>query len=272
MYAGYFPPERATSAMSHLATCSALGQMVSTSMGGWIAEVYGWLMPFYVGAALPIISLFCLLLVPEVPVTRMNRLTFRRVASIGLTPTLLTVSLIAALGQYVNFITIYGFSPVYATQIGATKTQLGMLIVVGMLCQMIAALLSGTWCAARFGERWTITTGFLIAGVGTVMIPSAHTIGGLYIAQAIAGVGRGLTHPVLMGTAVLSVPQDERGTAMGVFQAVYAMGMFAGPAIGGMLGDWIGLTGVFLSASAVCVAAAVITAISRQLSAVSQRQ
>ena len=44
---------------------------------------------------------------------------------------------------------------------------------------------------------------------------------------------------------------------MGIYQAVYALGMFGGPALGGMLGDWIGLSGVFLSTGLICVIGAV---------------
>lgn len=263
MYAGYFPPDRTTAAMSHMAACSALGQMVSTYAGGWIAEIYGWLMPFYAGAALSVLSLLCLIPVPDTRVIRSSPLTFQRIKTIGMTRLLLFVSLISALGQYVNFITIFGFTPVYATEIGATKAELGALILVGMFLQMVASFLAGVWCAPRFGARGTVVAGFLISGLGTVMIPYSETVSALYFAQAVGGLGRGLIQPILMALAVQSVPQHERGTAMGVFQALYAVGMFLGPAVGGVLGDWIGLSGVFLSTGALCAATAVLAGVSR---------
>ncbi|SVC74186.1 uncharacterized protein METZ01_LOCUS327040, partial [marine metagenome] len=112
------------------------------------------------------------------------------------------------------------------------------------------------WCSFRFGNRQTIILGFLITGLGTVMIPYTGTMTQLYTAQAMNGVGRGLMQPILMALAVQAVPQEDRGTAMGVFQAVYAIGMFSGPAIGGILGDWLGLGAVFLSTAVICAVAA----------------
>ena len=75
--------------------------------------------------------------------------------------------------------------------------------------------------------------------------------------KSVVTLGRGLTQPMLMTLAVQSIPPEERGTAMGIYQAVYALGMFGGPALGGMLGDWIGLSGVFLSTGLICVIGAV---------------
>jgi MFS family permease len=256
MYAGFFAPDRATAAMSHMTMCSAAGQMASTYAGGWIAEAFGWRMPFYAGAGLALLSLLSLLPVPDRVADRPRSLTVERIKSIGLTSSLLTVSLVAALSQYAAFITIYGFTPVYATEIGATKSQLGTLILIGMLWQTVASFLCGVWCARGVGERRLVVGGFLLTGLGTALIPYTGTVSALYVAQAVSGVGRGFIQPVLMGLAVQSVAQDERGTAMGVFQAVYAAGMFAGPAVGGLLGDWIGMAGIFLSTAAVCGASA----------------
>ena len=47
---------------------------------------------------------------------------------------------------------------------------------------------------------------------------------------------------------------------MGFFQAVYAIGMFSGPALGGFIGDAFGLRGVFFCAGFVYLIAAVLSA------------
>ena len=252
MYAGYFDPSRTPVAMSHLAVISALGQMLSTYAGGWIADGYGWQMPFYIGTVLSFLSLVFLLPLPDGAITRSGTMTMRRIKSIGLTRTLLFVSVVAAISQYINFITIYGFTPVYANQIGASSVQQGTLILVGMACQMVFSYIGGAWCSFRLGNRQTIILGFVITGLGTAMIPYTGAMTLLYCAQAISGVGRGLMQPILMALAVQAIPQEDRGTAMGVFQAIYAIGMFSGPAIGGVLGDWFGLGAIFLSTAVIC--------------------
>jgi predicted MFS family arabinose efflux permease len=54
-----------------------------------------------------------------------------------------------------------------------------------------------------------------------------------------------------MGLAIQGIPKAEKATAMGFFQAVYAIGMFLGPASGGFIGDIFGLRGVFFCAGIV---------------------
>jgi MFS family permease len=132
-----------------------------------------------------------------------------------------------------------------------------MMTLIGLAGQTVAAYASGVWCAPRWGMRPVLVVGFIIVGTGTVMIPYSETVLMLYLAQLVGGLGRGLISPILMTLAVQSIPPEERGTAMGVYQAVYAIGMFSGPALGGVLGDWIGLSGVFLSTGLVCVIGAV---------------
>ena len=59
-----------------------------------------------------------------------------------------------------------------------------------------------------------------------------------------------MVFPVLMGISIRDVPEHERASAMGVFQSVYAIGMFAGPAVAGIIADAIGITGLFLFVAA----------------------
>ena len=60
-----------------------------------------------------------------------------------------------------------------------------------------------------------------------------------------------------MGLAIQGMPPEEKASAMGFFQAVYAIGMCAGPAIGGFIGNRFGISGIFLCAGIVYLIAAV---------------
>jgi MFS family permease len=44
--------------------------------------------------------------------------------------------------------------------------------------------------------------------------------------------------PLLLSLAIARIPEGEKATAMGYFQAVYAAGMFVGPATAGLVGGW----------------------------------
>ena len=55
------------------------------------------------------------------------------------------------------------------------------------------------------------------------------------------GMANGLFFPILLGLSIQRVDAAHRSTAMGINQAVYAVGMFTGPWIGGVLADAIGI-------------------------------
>ncbi len=63
--------------------------------------------------------------------------------------------------------------------------------------------------------------------------------------QILNGYARGLTNTVLISLALDSAPAALRATAMGSFQALYAIGMLAGPALSGPIADTFGIEMVF---------------------------
>ena len=89
------------------------------------------------------------------------------------------------------------------------------------------------------------------------VIPWTTTYGMLVATQMLGGLGRGLTYPMLMAMSIRDFSHEERATAMGFFQAIYALGMFAGPTASGFVGDLLGFEGIFLSSSLVALASAV---------------
>tara|TARA_B100001167_G_C16578194_1_gene215702 strand:+ start:216 stop:437 length:222 start_codon:yes stop_codon:yes gene_type:complete len=56
-----------------------------------------------------------------------------------------------------------------------------------------------------------------------------------------------------MGLIVKVFDQNYQASAMGIFQAVYAVGMFSGPFISGIIGDIYDINAVFITSSIVVV-------------------
>jgi MFS family permease len=69
------------------------------------------------------------------------------------------------------------------------------------------------------------------------------------------GLAGGLFFPILLGLSIQRVDAAHRSTAMGIHQSVYAVGMFTGPWIGGVLADAIGLRAMFVIVAAFSLAA-----------------
>ncbi len=259
LYSSAFPPEKAGYAMSIVTFVTTVTQLCSTLAGGLIAEIWGWKSPFWVAAAVGAVGLALTLRLREVN-TRPLGLSVRALAAVGREPSLLLVSALGALYQFNMFVTAYGFTPNYAVALGASKADLGWLGLVSTLPMALASLGSGSLFAKRMNEGQMVTTGCALTCVGTALIPVCSSLWALYATQALAGFGRGLVFAVLMGLAIRTVPTEKRATAMGFFQSLYAIGMFAGPAVAGVTADAYGLNGAFYTAAAVMAVATLVAA------------
>jgi MFS family permease len=261
LFAGFFPREKAVQATSILTFLGAAGQLIGTSAGGWVTERWGWQMPFLGAAVFTAVGVFFTLPLRETRVPVANRLTLKRFLHVATVPTLLLVSLLAALDQYAFHTTLQGFIPLYATQLGASKTMLGLLSTATMIPATLVSLLTAV-IAPKIGERRAIGFGLLMTFATTFVVPWVTTIPMLLVVRALYGLGRGLVYPVTMALSIKSVPQEERASAMGIYQAIYAIGMFAGPAINGLIAQHVGMSWVFWSTGTLCLIAAIPTLLS----------
>lgn len=60
--------------------------------------------------------------------------------------------------------------------------------------------------------------------------------------------------PILMGMSIQKVQPSDRATAMGLHQGVYAIGMFAGPWLSGIMADAMGIQPMFAVTAGLCLA------------------
>ena len=86
---------------------------------------------------------------------------------------------------------------------------------------------------------------FLVMFIGTLTAALTPSLGVLMAVQICLGFAVGTAYPVLMGMSIVHVDEQERATAMGLHQAVYAIGMFAGPWLSGILAEAIGIRAMF---------------------------
>lgn len=253
LFAGYFPPERAGYAMSLLTFSMTAAQLCATLVGGLMAEAWGWRAPFWGAVGVAAVGLALTLRLREGS-TKAVGLSFGELARVGSERSLLLFSFLGALHQFNTWVTLYGFTPNHAVALGASKAALGWLSFVSAAPIALASLASGTWVIRFLSERQMVLAGFAVTAAATVAIPLAPSLEVLFVSQFLGGFGRGLVFPVLMGLVVKSVPPEKRATAMGFFQSIYALGMFAGPALAGVVAEWWGLAGAFTAAAVVTLA------------------
>lgn len=247
LFSSYFPSQDAPRAMGLAMFYNSLGQMIATSMGGYIAQAHGWQAPFLLGAIVALGGALLSLRLKESNWIEREPLKVSELLAVGQEKGLLIVSGLAILTQCMTFATVYGFTPIYAEALGATPGELSLLTFFSTLPVALAALSSSSGFVTRLGEERVVFGGFILGALAAAIVPFTTTLSQLYVTQAIGSLGRGVVFPVLMGLSIKTVPETKRATAMGFFQAIYALGMFGGPVLVGIIGDVSGLTGGFLA-------------------------
>jgi DHA1 family multidrug resistance protein-like MFS transporter len=253
LFSSYFPLEQVFQSMSFILFSLRLSQVIANFAGGVVAEAWGWVAPFYVGAILSLAGLLLATGIAEHRPEKSGAASFKKLLLVGRNRLLLTVSVFATLLQFATFSTTYGFTPIYAQQIGASKEELGILLFSYMLPCILTTLLSGTYLWRIQQERSFILAGFFLVTGAVFSTPLVSRLGMLYAVQAANGIGVGLAFPLLMGLAIQPIPLEQQGTAMGFFQSLYAAGMSLGPVISGFMGDHLGLPSIFILSGILCL-------------------
>jgi len=257
LFAEFFPAERTGRALGIVGFLSTGSQLAGTFAGGLVAQFFGFTAPFLGAAGIAAAGVLLALAVraPRSKPARTPVPLAQRLAA-GRDRQLLTASALSIASHYLTFVTVFGFSPLLAnTRFGAGGVALGVLSVCSGVPSALASLASGP-LAERWSPRAVAVLGFGVAAAGTAALPLAPGLPWLDAASAAVGLGVGLLGPTLMTTAVQGFSPERRGAAMGFYQALYSIGMFAGPALAGMVGARLGMGGLFLTTAALALIAA----------------
>jgi len=251
-FSALFPPKEAIKASALLTLFNSIGRVLATSMTGSLNNLGGYSLPFFVATGIAALSIIIMATIGEIrrPPARpsvggIGRLIVRR--------DVLVPSLLSAVGQYAHWAISLGFMLVLVKQLGGTGVTQSLFATLS-----IAMLASGNLWASSVANRirgqWLVIASFVLMFVGIIIAAMTSSLFVLAIAQAILGLAQGIGYPVLMGLSIQHVQNADRSTAMGLHQAVYAIGMFAGPAASGVLAGAMGIQPMFGVTAVACLA------------------
>jgi MFS family permease len=274
LYASYYPSDKTHHAMGTLSFLTVFGQLAGMSASGWLASIGGWNYAFKSGIGIAAVGIIVLLFVHEhkvenkprttVPApttvpTRSATVKFTSMANVFRSRLLWKVSILSLLAHGILFITMFGFTPLQAIELGASEAQLTAIVISFMIPHALVSLWTGRKLAPRFGTRKIIFIGFISAALFTAAIPFCPNLGWLAVTQMFNGIAQALYFPLLLSLAIRDFAPTQRATAMGLYQSVYSMGMFLGPYVAGGLNAFGGLKAGFLFGSALGIVAAVVS-------------
>lgn len=246
LYSSYFTDQHIHRAMGSISFVVVLAQFIGMSVSGFIVDTWGWAAPFWIGGTIGISgALLSLFVSDSTGGIQREPVKIKELASVIREPMLLKVSLLSILAHGIIFTTMFGFIPTYALHIGLKASEVGFIVFSFMIPHAAATLLSGSWFVPRVGQWKTLQIAFGATAFFTLMIPLIETNAFLCVVLGLNGFSMGLLFPLFLGMAIESISREKRATAMGLYQAIYAIGMFAVPLLAGILNSSIGIAAGF---------------------------
>lgn len=139
----------------------------------------------------------------------------------------------------VMFLVMVGFGiiipviPFYAEEIGATPTQLGLLMAVYSLMQFLFAPMWGR-ISDRIGRKPVIMIGILGLSLSFFLMALSTELWMLFAARIIGGFLSSANMPTVMAYVADITSEEDRSKGMGIIGASVGLGFIFGPAIGGV--------------------------------------
>jgi MFS family permease len=235
----FFPPEDTVRASSILLFVGTLGRLSATGLTGFLNEWGGYSLAFYLATVIAGLAIVAVLFIKETPFPP-KRPTVSAIGALITRRDVLLPAVLSAIGQYMNWGLMFGFVPLLATTLKASGLFLSLLISLSLVTFALGNFMA-TALAEKIGAQLLVIIGFALLSLGGLAAAFTPNLPVLLAAQLCMGLAQGMTNPVLMGLSIRRVAAPERTTAMGLHQAVYAIGMFAGPWLSGILAGAIGI-------------------------------
>jgi MFS family permease len=255
--AGFFPVERTVFATSFLATATSLGQVIATASTGFLNKAGGYPLAFSVGAGLVAAAAIVIALTRLPPSNRASKraVSARSILAVFARRDVLLPSFASAACQFGVWGIVFEFLPLLAHGVGAGDVSVSLLMTANLLANTAANLFT-TLRVRRENQRASLFGSFGLFAAGALLACVSRSVGPMFAATCLMGIANGVFYPILLGLSIERVDLPHRTTAMGIHQAIYAMGMFCGPWIGGVISDWLGIRAMFAIMAGVSVFAA----------------
>lgn len=247
-----FPPEDAVRATAMLTGVNSIARVVATGATGTLNNMGGYSLAFFAAAVAAVLAIIVMLFLKEQP-RPSKRPSLSSLKELITRPDVIVPSLLCAVLQYAVWTGTFTFSPILAKQLGASDVSLSLLASMNIALVMLGSFTTSA-VAKRLGARAMVIFGFVLLALAMGLLAVAHSLALVFVAQFCFGLASGVGYSVLMGLSIRHVDETQRASAMGLFQAVYAIGMFTGPWLSGILANNIGVQPMFGVVGAICFA------------------
>ena len=125
--------------------------------------------------------------------------------------------------------------PFYVAEMGAGGQQLGLLIAISALLELLCSPLWGS-VSDRVGRKPILLVGLLGYSLSSLLFGLSTQLWMLYASRALSGLLSSAASATALAAISDSTSDSDRGGGLGMLGAAIGLGMILGPAVGGWLG------------------------------------
>jgi MFS family permease len=247
LYAQYFMRSHSSRAMGTLQFLTVMPQFISMALAGFLVQMAGWTFPFWVAVAASICGLILSLFIKVIPTAPKEGKpkVSEYIQKTLQVPSLFAITTLSMIGHGLLFITIFGFTPLYASTLGIDEGMLFWIVVAFFIPHAVASLGLAFIKLKDTQVQVILLCCLVVTSIAMFFLPLTESLISLSLVHAIIGLTLGLFLPLLLGK-IASLPTDSiRTSVMGFYQSFYALGIFLGPLVAGSIAQWFGLRETF---------------------------
>ena len=255
LYNAYYAADDSVHAMTNVNAFNSAGKLLAFVLGLITASLWGYRVPLVCSFLTGVVAIVCAARLKPIPL-RHEPFRVSQAVTVLRSPAVLCASLFAVVMQFFLQGTVFSFTSGVAKDLGASAFQIGVSTVLFTLVQIAGAGFLGKHLLKKLSTARSVLLGCVLMSLSCVLVALARSIWLIWLAQVLGGIGNLAMSAVLMAMVVRHTPQERQSTAMGLFQALYGIGMAAGPVCVGQIVNAQGYAAAYLAVAAVTALAA----------------
>lgn len=252
LYFLYFPKGEQQKASSLIVAANNLGILLGFVVSTLFYERFGMELMCCLSVYASIIALLFALFIKE-PKRDTEAPSIKELVMVYSDKRLIAFSVLALIQQGIQISTSMSFTTQIIKLRGADNLQIGLCSIIYILTAVLSSYFAASKTARRFGARFWIPSVLICLAAYCIMIPNIVSISGICAAQVLSGLSTGILFSYCTSEAMVNIPANKASTAMGFYQAVYAVGMTAFPAFTGAVANKVSLSAAFYALFVIAV-------------------
>lgn len=235
-YTGYFSNEEQQKGTSNIILVNNLGMLLGFVVSTLFYDKFGMRFLCTMSAISGMVGTVLALNIKDHKNKEFIRnVPFSKYASICKNKRLIFFSVLALIQQGIQMSTTMSFTTQILKDLGAASLIVGLSSILYMVSAVLSAGFASSKFCIKSGPKLWIFIVFSLISIYCVIVPTTSSILAIFLLQILPGMSTGILFSYLTSEAMKEVPQYQKSTAMGFFQAVYAIGMSIFPIVVGKI-------------------------------------